>query len=92
MKIESPQHDAFMMGLVLTVMAACSALIGGLGIVNYMNGATLKAFGSLVVPAYICYWAWQVRGSMHSEPLIPAFAFAWVCGLPIGLIVHRVIS
>lgn len=79
-----------MMSLVLATMAGFSAMIGGLGIVNYMNGATINALVSLVVPVYLGYWAWAARDNLHSEPLIPIFAFAWVCGVPIGLVVHLV--
>ena len=84
-----------MMGLVLATMAGFSALIGGLGIINYMNGATINALVSLVVPMYLGYWAWVARDNLPSEPLIPIFAFAWVCGAPIGVLVylvHRTIS
>ena len=88
MTIRSAQNDALTMGLLLGAMAACSAAIGGLGLINYLNGEMLKAMASLVLPVYLGYWAWQARGNLGSEPLIAVFTLAWLCGLPIGLVVH----
>lgn len=85
----SAQHDAAMMGLVLVAMAAVATSIAGLGVVNYLNGCTLRAVASLVVPAFLGYWAWQVRDNLGAEPLIPIFGAAWLAGLPIGLIAHE---
>lgn len=90
MNARKAQQDAMLMALILMTMVACSSLIGGLGIVNYLNGETLKAISSLVVPAYMGYWAWQARDDLRNEPLIPIFTLAWLCGLPIGLIAHKI--
>lgn len=85
MTVPSDQRAVAMMGMMLVGMAAASALIGSLGIVNYLNGALLKASGALTLPAFLAYWAWQVRDNLASEPLILGYAGAWLCGLPIGL-------
>jgi hypothetical protein len=90
MNVRQTQRDAMLMGLILTVMTAGSALIGGLGIVNYLNGQTLKAVSALVVPAYMAYWAWQVRDRVRDEPLISVSLLAWMCGVPLGLIAHKI--
>lgn len=89
MNIRSDQQDVVMMGLVLASMAACSALVGGLGIVNYLNGYTLKAAAALLLPVFLGYWAWHVRDNLWSEPLLVVFAIAWLGGLPMGLVVHK---
>jgi hypothetical protein len=90
MNIRQTQHDALLLGLILAVMAAGSVLIGGLGIVNYLNGQTLRAVSSLVLPAYLAFWGWQARDRVRDEPLIPVFLIAWLCGLPLGLVAHKI--
>jgi hypothetical protein len=69
---------------VLVLMASACALVGGLGVVNYLSGNSLRAVASLGMPAFLAYWAWQVRDNIHGEPLIKLFSVAWVAGLPIG--------
>lgn len=80
------QHHATAMCLTLVAMAAGAALVGGLGVVNYLNGYALRAAASLLLPAFLGYWAWQARDNLGAEPLIPIFGVAWLAGLPIGLI------
>ncbi|MNL94778.1 hypothetical protein D3C81_45700 [compost metagenome] len=90
MNIRQTQHDAMLMGLILAVMTAGCALVGGLGIVNYLNGHTLKAVSSLVLPAYIAFWAWQARDRVGDEPMVPVFLVALLCGVPLGLVAHKI--
>lgn len=80
------QRHATAMFLTLVAMAAGAALVGGLGVVNYLNGHTLRAAASLALPAFLGYWAWQARENLGAEPLIPIFGVAWLAGLPVGLI------
>lgn len=86
--VRSAQHNVMMISLALVAMAGACALVGGLGVVNYLNGNTLRTAISLLVPAFLGYWAWQVRDNLRSEPLIPIFGLAWLAGLPVGLAAH----
>lgn len=43
------RRHATAMFLTLVAMAAGAALVGGLGVVNYLNGHTLRAAASLCV-------------------------------------------
>ena len=90
MKNRSGQQKFQMFGLLLIALACSAALLGGLGAIHYMNGSMLQSGATLVMPAYLGYWAWQARDNLRSEPLIPIFAGAWLCGLPLGLLVHQV--
>lgn len=81
----SVQRDVMMMGIMLVTLTSACALVSGLGVVNYLNGNTLRAAISLLMPAFLGYWAWQIRDNLGSEPLIPIFCLAWLAGLPIGL-------
>lgn len=90
MTMRSDEKDMLMMGLMLGAMTICSGAVGSLGAINYLNGEMLKAAAALILPAYLCYWGWQVRENLHSEPLIPVFSLAWLGGLPIGLVMHQV--
>lgn len=83
---QSVRGQAMMVSLALVAMVAGAVLIGSFGILNYLNGYTLRAASSLMLPAYIGYWAWQIRDNLGAEPLIPIFGAAWLSGLPIGLI------
>ena len=83
--VQSDQRDVTMMVVVFAAMTAACAMIGGLGITNYLNGNPLRASSSLLVPVYLGYWAWQVRDNLRGEPLIPILSLAWLAGLPIGL-------
>lgn len=69
---------------VLGLMVAVCMLVGGMGVVNYLGGNTLRAIASLGLPAFLIYWAWAVRHNFHSEPLIKIYGLAWLAGLPIG--------
>lgn len=84
------QRHATAMGLTLVAMAAGAALVGGLGVVNYLNGYALRAAASLVLPIFLGYWAWQARDNLGAEPLIPIFSAAWLTGLPIGALAFAV--
>ncbi len=84
------QHDAALLALTLVALASMSTLVAGVGIVNYLNGNMLRAVASLVVPAFLGYWAWQARDNLGSEPLIPIFGVAWLAGLPVGWAAHAV--
>lgn len=90
MYTRTADRDAALMGLVLIAMVSACALLAGLGVINYMNGNLLRASASLAGPAFLAYWAWQVRDNLGSEPLIPVFSVAWLAGLPIGVISYSV--
>lgn len=72
---------------VFILLGAGAALIGGLGVVNYLNGHLLRAAASLGTPVYLAYWAWRERDTCLN-PLIPLLTTAWVVGLSIGLAAH----
>lgn len=86
--MRSFHRDAMMMGLVLILMVAAAASLGALGVVDSLNGNALRAATSLLVPAYLAYWAWQVRDQLSAEPLIPVFGASWLAGLPVGWVIH----
>lgn len=63
MKNRSGQQKFQMFGLLLIALACSAALLGGLGAIHYMNGSMLQSGATLVMPAYLGYWAWQARCS-----------------------------
>jgi len=88
--MKTAQHHMTMTALVLVALTAGAALVGGLGVVNYLNGNTLQAAVSLAMPAFLSYSAWDVRHDLRRDPLIPIFGAAWLAGLPIGWAAHAI--
>jgi hypothetical protein len=86
--VRSVQRDVMMMGIVLVTLASACAVVGAMGVANCLSGNTLRAAISLLIPAFLGYWAWQARDNLRTEPLIPIFSLVWLAGLPIGLVVH----
>lgn len=52
------RHKMYLMGLFLALMTALSALVGALAVSHYLAGHTLRAASSLILPAFLAYWAW----------------------------------
>lgn len=90
MNTRSSQSDVAAIVVILTCLMAGSFLVGGLGAINYLNGHFLRASATLLVPAFLTYWAWEGRGTCSEAQLIIPIAAFWFCGLSVGFCVHEI--
>lgn len=76
-----------LLGFMLFLLAVLSAVIGALSVSNYMAGHTLRAASSLVLPAFLSYWAWtDYTGTGNDGEIIRWYGAAWLVGLLAGLL------
>ena len=76
-----------LLGFMLFLMAVLSAVIGALSVINYMNGHTLRAASSMILPAFLLYWAWSdYNGPGNDSEIIKWYGVAWFVGLLLGLL------
>lgn len=86
------RHDMYFVGFLLALMAALSALVGALAVSNYFAGHTLRAASSLILPAFLLYWAWtDYNGARNDSEIIRWYGMAWAGGLVLGLFASAVI-
>lgn len=86
------RHEMYLMGLFLALMTALSALVGALAVSHYLAGHTLRAASSLILPAFLAYWAWtDYNGARTDGEIIRWYSMAWAGGLVLGLFASAII-
>lgn len=87
--IAKARKEMMLMGMTLALIGSACAATAAMGIINALQGDTIRALTSLLLPAFLAYWAFISKRDQGSvETMVPIYASVWLMGLPLGLAVH----